>query len=513
MKRFSTPGITPRDRALFEVRALARLRGTRSVPRPHGSLKAGLQTAWRSLGTFSPSLGLLLGLATGLLAYEEKTPPPEPAQTEHSLKNSLTPEQIKEAQARAKTASSTNTLYPYYANTPEELIPYHNLQPYYVYWTTRLPFRGPGRDYAPPPGLKSLKVGLLSPASYGPEGARGKRTRKGVDMAFEEANAAQKPGELPFEIVYREDAPQWGSAANIAVEFCDNEVLGFLGTIDGDATHVALRVSLKIETYMINTSDPDPTLTETQIPWLTRVMPDDRQQCVVLSQLVVKERGCKRIAVFRESSRPGRVGVMHFINYVRRLGYPPVQHLFFKPGDKNIDPQIQAIKAADCDAVLFYGQPDDVGRFAAQFRRAGIKAQFFGFDRLKEDSFAKNAGPAAEGTTICYFFNPDRPDKPWVDFVQRFQKRYGEKPDIYAAYGYDGAQLMIQAIKKAGPNRYRVRDYLANLDEYDGVTGHMIFDGRWDNIVPISLAHYEKGQWHFSPTTPVTQDKIKLSQN
>jgi len=94
----------------------------------------------------------------------------------------------------------------------------------------------------------------------------------------------------------------------------------------------------------------------------------------------------------------------------------------------------------------------------ATLRKAGIQAQFFGFDRVKEPGFVKNAGAAAQGMTITYFFNPDRPDKSWVDFIARFQKRWGEKPDIYAAYGYDGAKLMIEAINHTGPNRFRVRD-------------------------------------------------------
>ncbi|MCX6904776.1 MAG: ABC transporter substrate-binding protein [Verrucomicrobia bacterium] len=464
------------------------------------------------------TMALLLGLAwltaapAAFAAYQEKIEPQKSEKDDGCVSLPLSPEQIKQAQANAKAYAATNNLYPYYANTPDELLPFRNIEPYYRYWTTRLPFRGPGKDYPDPPNLKSLKVGLLSPANYGPEGARGARTKQGVMLAFEEANAARSPSQLPFEIVAREDSPQWGSAANIAVEFVDNEVLGFLGTIDGDATHVALRVALKIETYMINTSDPDPTLTETQIPWLTRVMPDDRQQAVLLSELIVKERGCKRIAILRESSRPGRVGVKHLINYLRRLGSPPVQHLLYKAGSKDIASQFEAIKAADPDAIVFYGQPDDIGIYAAQFRKAGLKAQFFGFDRLKEDAFAKAAGPAAEGTTICYFFNPDRTDQPWVQFVEKFQKRYGQKPDIYAAYGYDGAKLMIQAIDKAGPNRFRIRDYLANLDEYDGVTGHMIFDARWDNIVPISTAQYRNGTWHFEAATPLSKDKLKLSQ-
>jgi branched-chain amino acid transport system substrate-binding protein len=394
--------------------------------------------------------------------------------------------------------------YPYYGNTPPEMIPFRELEPHARYWTTRLPFRGPGREYPDPPDLKSLRIGLLTPAPYGPEGARGQRTRNGVLLAFEETNARRGPNQLPFELVEREDSPLWGSAANIAVEFADEEVLGFLGTIDGDATHVALRVALKIETYMINTSDPDPTLTETQIPWLTRVFPDERQQGMLLADLVVRQHNCQRIVVFRESSRPGRVGVMHFINFIRRLGYPPVQHLFFKPDDQDISTQLEAIKAADPDAIVFYGQPEDVGRFAAQFRAAGISARFFGFDRLMEDGFHTHAGPAAEGTTITYFFDPNRTDPPWVAFASRFEKRFGMKPDIYAAYGYDGANLMMEAIDHAGPNRFRIRDYLANLDHWNGVTGPMTFDGRWDNIAPFTIASFREGRWHFDATSPTT---------
>lgn len=449
------------------------------------------------------ALGLLLAapaLAAGYGYVEKPEPPPVKEEEDGCVSEPADPP------SPAGETRPAEDEYPFYGNTPADMIPYRGVEPYHRYWTKRLPFRGPGRDYPTPPDLKSLKVGLLSPAPYGPEGARGQRSRQGVLLAFEEANAARKPGQLPFEVIQKEDAPQWGSAANIAVDFKDADVLGFLGTIDGDATHVALRAALKLETYMINTSDPDPTLTETQIPWLTRVWPDDRQQCFRLANLIVKARGCQRIAVLRESSRPGRVGVMHFINYIRRLGYPPVQHLFFKPGDRDISTQIEAIKAAEPDAVLFYGQPEDVGRYVKMLRQAGLKAQFFGFDRLQEDGFRKHAGEHAEGMTITYFFNLNRTDPPWLDFVARYEQRWGQKPDVYAAYGYDGARLMIEAIDHAGPNRFRIRDYLASLNEWDGVTGHMIFDGRWDNIVPITTARFENGEWHYDTPPPLNKN-------
>ena len=402
--------------------------------------------------------------------------------------------------------------YPYYGNAPDELLPYRNVVPYYQYWLTRLPFRGPGRDYADPPNLKSLKVGLLSPPPYGPEAVRGERSKKGIVLAFEEANATRKPGQLPFEIVEKADSPQWGSAANIAVDFADSEVLGFIGTIDGDATHVALRVALKIETFMVNCSDPDPSLTETQIPWLLRVFPDNRQQGYRLAELIVKEKGLKKIVVLRGNNRPGRVGVRPFVDAVRRLGHPVLQEINFKDGDRDFGTQVAVIKQADPEAVLFWGNPAETGMAAAQLRAAGVKAAFFGFDRLVDPEFIKVAGSAAEGATAAYFFDPNKTDPAWKGFSARFQKRYGMTPEVYAGYGYDGARLLIDAIDKAGPNRYRIHDILSNLDEYTGVTGHMRFDARWDNVDPVILAHCKQGQWQFDPPDPPKQASLPPAQ-
>src|SRR5271157_3929214 len=56
--------------------------------------------------------------------------------------------------------------YPFYAGLPRELWPFSAVEPYQRFFTTRMPFRGPGRDYPDPSGLKSLRVGLLDSAKY-----------------------------------------------------------------------------------------------------------------------------------------------------------------------------------------------------------------------------------------------------------------------------------------------------------------------------------------------------------
>jgi ABC-type branched-subunit amino acid transport system substrate-binding protein len=394
--------------------------------------------------------------------------------------------------------------YPYYAGLPKELWPYRNVEPYEQFFVTRMPFRGPGRDYPPPPDLKSLRIGLLASPRGGPNWERSERTREGVVLAMEEVNRARQPGQLPFELVDKEGIAQWGGAANIAANLADEKVLGFLGTIDGAEAHVALRVTLKTEIVMVNTSDPDPTLTETMIPWLIRVFPDQRVEEARLAELIVRRFGCRRIAILREGDRYGRLGVHSFMNFVRRLGCPTVQELLFTPGKTDIRHQIAAIKDAQPDAIFFVGEPDDIGRFAKQFRQNDIQARFFGTDFLMDDRFLQNAGEAAEGTMFTYYFDLARKDPLWVDFVARFRERWGHEPDAYAGYAYDGAQILIDAIQRAGPNRWRIRDEVCNLDFYQGVTGWMQFDGTGSNIAPVRFVRFEHGRRVFEPEPEFT---------
>ena len=389
--------------------------------------------------------------------------------------------------------------YPPYGGLPKELWPFANTEPYYRYFVTRMPFRGPGRDYPPEANLKSLRIGLVDAPKVGANWERSVRTREGIVLAMEEANLERGPGELPFDLIEHEGIAQWGGAANLAAQLADEKVLAYLGTIDGTDAHVALRVTLKTEIVMVNTSDPDQTLTETQIPWLIRVLPDHRQEEGRLAELMVRTCGCKRIAVLRAGNRFARVGAHQFEDFARRLGCPVVQELLFSPGATDIPYQIAAIKESQPDAIFFLGEPNDIGRFAKQFRQAGVKARFFGTDLLMEDGFLQNAGDAAEGTTFTFYSDPTRQDPLWTEFSARFKKRWGHEPDTYAAYAYDGAEILLHAIRISGPNRWRIRDGVYNLDYYQGVTGWMRFDGTGSNTAPVCIVRYEKGRRVFEP--------------
>ena len=58
---------------------------------------------------------------------------------------------------------------------------------------------------------------------------------------------------------------------------------------------------------------------------------------------------------------------------------------------------------------------------------------------------------------------------------------------------------MLSAIRRAGPNRWSIRDKVCDLDYYHGVTGWMRFDGTCSNIAPVRMVRYEHGRPLFEP--------------
>ncbi len=60
------------------------------------------------------------------------------------------------------------------------------------------------------------------------------------------------------------------------------------------------------------------------------------------------------------------------------------------------------------------------------------------------------------------------------EFVDRFRRRFSSDPQ-YAAYGYDAAQLVLDAWRAAGGRPAPMRDWLSQVRDYDGVSGRISF--------------------------------------
>lgn len=390
-----------------------------------------------------------------------------------------------------------------YGNAPDKMVPYSQYQKAYKNFFDEVQeFKGAGREKPEPTNLDVVKLGFLGPLEGSELTPMGIQMLQGAKLAIEEANNKGGYKNIPFQLMEHNDVGLWGAAANEIVKMDQEEVWGFLGTIDDINSHVALRIALKLELMMVNTGDPDPTLTETRIPWLIRTISDDRQSSYALVNRIFTEDKHKRIAVIRANNRYGRVGIMEFRDAAQRTGYPLVLEVRYELGDTDFKTQLTRIKNTKPNAIVIWGNAREAGLIVNQIRELGMEQPIFGSDRLISTEMVKIAGKNAEGIVSTCQYNPNADNHKLKTFTESYNKRFNQKPDVFAAHAYDGMNILIAAVQKVGLNRTLIRDVLSDLETfqgYQGVTGEIILDASWNDVGEIFMAKIKNGDFEYSP--------------
>jgi ABC-type branched-subunit amino acid transport system substrate-binding protein len=399
-----------------------------------------------------------------------------------------------------------------YAGEPEDLSPFEKFaKPYYLNYTHPNIYTGAGRDIPDPKNLTEVRIGFIGPIEHNPDSVFGLRMLHGAQLAVEEANARGGYGGKPFKLmlhndydnwqanaVYGDDRPTdpaiWGSSSNEAVKMVyDDEDWAIFGSISSETTHIMLRVALRAEIPIVNSASTDPTIPETYIPWFFEVLQDDRVQSYTLARHIYTELGLKRVGILRVNNRYGRFGVPKFRDASRRLGHPVVIEQKFLPGDADFTRELKIIRGSRTDAIILWADETQVATILKEMRELGMKQRVFGSYRTLGPTLLADAGDAAEGFEAVFPYDPTRNDSKWIDFNKRFASRFHEQPEQFASLAYDAMNALLDSICKAGLNRARIHDALAGIEEYDGVTGHMVFDPNQKNVAPMYMGTVHNG--------------------
>jgi ABC-type branched-subunit amino acid transport system substrate-binding protein len=414
-----------------------------------------------------------------------------------------------------------------YAGEPSDLSPYSKFAaPYDLNYVHPNIYTGSGRDIPEPKDLTEVRIGFFGPIEHSPEQVFGLRMLHGAQLAVEEANARGGYGGKPFKLMLHNDYDNWqakavygddratdptiwGSASNEVVKMVyDDQDWAMFGSISSESTHIALRVALKAEIPVVNSASTDPTIPETYIPWYFTDLQDDRVQGLTLARHIYTELGLKRVALLRVNSRYGRFGVIKFRDASRRLGHPVVIEQKFLPGDKDFTRSLKIIQSSRADAIVLWADEIPTANILKQMKSLGMKQRVFGSYRTLGPEMLAEAGADAEGFEAVFPYDPTRNDPKWLDFNTRFEARFHEKPEQFASLAYDAMNALLGSICKAGLNRARIHDALADIAEYDGVTGKMIFDPNQKNVAHMFLGTVRGGAISYHVATmekPVPQ--------
>jgi branched-chain amino acid transport system substrate-binding protein len=188
-----------------------------------------------------------------------------------------------------------------------------------------------------------------------------------------------------------------------------------------------------------------------------RIVPKDTIQGAALAT-IMKEDGCKSVAIANDKEVYG-VGLAENIeNSAKEQGVG----IAFNEGIDTKAPNYRSLasraKGENADCFLFSGITANNGvQIFKDFAAALPQAKLYGPDGVAETGFAdpKEGGVPANvakrvKVTVATL-NPESYPPEGREFFSRFEQKYGEKnPDPYAIYGYEAANLALEAIEKSG---------------------------------------------------------------
>lgn len=130
------------------------------------------------------------------------------------------------------------------------------------------------------------------------------------------------------------------------------------------------------------------------------------------------------------------------------------------------------------DSLYLPGTADRVGLLIPQLAFYNITGmKLIGSNNWHTPDLLERAGRHAEGAVFTDGFMPENAAPAVKEFVEAYRSAYQEDPDILSAQAYDAAMMVLSLIKEQKDTPIAIRDGLAAMSAYPGISGTTTFNG------------------------------------
>ena len=331
----------------------------------------------------------------------------------------------------------------------------------------------------PDTAFVGVAVGLTSPERY-------VNVFTGVQIALDELNARHVAG-APVLAMRR--APVTAtSPVEVAAAFRDDpRVIGVVGHTESAPTIAAATIyddrAHQGKNAVVAVTPTASASAVTRVSsWVFRVVPMANEQAGALARFVADSLGLTRSAILYRNDPSGKDFLKAYTAEFTARGGTIVERDPFVEEIPDFVPFARRIVKRNVPSVVISGNAG--GLMMLALHRAGGHPVV-----LATNPPGANDGAISEfaGMRYVQFYSAENPStREGAKFAETFQKRTRSTADHWGALSYDAAMLIGSAILAEGPNRHRVRDWVASIGrtrrKYSGASGVIAFDEHGDPV-------------------------------
>jgi branched-chain amino acid transport system substrate-binding protein len=340
---------------------------------------------------------------------------------------------------------------------------------------------------------KSIKIGLNIPLT-GDIPKVGEGSKYSAEMVKDhiKAQGGIKVGSKIYDVefLYEDNESKAEAATATAIKLITQDmVLGIIGPQSSKQAIPAGEICNSFKTPMISPWSTNPQTTQDR-PYVFRGCFLDPFQGPVVANFATKEFKAKKAAVLYDIASDYPKGLAEFFKKAFEKLHGPgsvVAFETFTTKDRDFSAQLTKIIKTEADFLFTPQYYDEVPLIAKQAHELGWKKPIMGSDSWGSAELMNLCGDDCKGLSFTTHYAAAGAKGATREFIDTYKQKYGYIPDDVAALTWDSIWLMLKAIQNTGgltgnidKDRDAVKDQLAKIRDFDGITGKMTFTPEGD---------------------------------
>lgn len=293
----------------------------------------------------------------------------------------------------------------------------------------------------------TFKIGLIVPMTGG-QASTGKQIDNAIKLYMQQ-NGDTVAGKK-IQVILKDDAALPDNTKRLAQELIVNDkvnVIAGFGVTPAAFAAAPLATQGKIPQVVMAAGTS--IITE-KSPYIVRTSFTLPQSSTIIGDWAVKN-GIKKVATLTSDYAPGNDALASFKERFTAGGGEIVEEVKVPLQNPDFAPFLQRMKDSKPDAMFVFVPAGQGGNFMKQYAERGLDKsgiKVIGPGDVTDDDLLNDMGDAVLGAVTAHMYSAAHPSAKNKEFVAAYKKAFNSRPGFMAVGGYDGINLIYQALKK-----------------------------------------------------------------
>ncbi|MBV9451673.1 MAG: ABC transporter substrate-binding protein [Streptosporangiaceae bacterium] len=340
-----------------------------------------------------------------------------------------------------------------------------------------------------------IKIAVVD-AQSGSSSDLGQFEYRGVKLAVDQANAAGGIDGRKISLGLYDDQGDPTVGTELARKIASEGYIAMFGTAESAVT-LAMAPILESEHIPNITSGQSTKLLAVGSPYLFLNGPTGLTYDSTLAKYLVTTKGYKKIAMLTNNDSYGAGEQSAFTTSLKSLGLTPVAAEVVPADQANMTPALTAIRGKDPQVLFIGAEEAQSGLIVKQARALGMNAVIAEGAPAGTPLFLSTAGVSdTNGTIVSSPYLGNSVNSAAQTFSSAYQAAYGSAPELHGAKAYDGAQVMIAALKACHGCTGLALANAIRAVHYSGLLGSFAYNNQGVGIFATAIGILNDGKIH-----------------